>query len=226
MSVRRRAVVCMVYICLGASLFSGAAGCGAVLSKQTTASGRTDPSAETSVEGPRSSAVTSLPVTLESGTAVTSTSATVAESSVLDLFVGLAEDLAPVPAYGVSELPEGAEVAATWWPVVDCGGPDEYEGPARPNPWVNQDPLEPEAQLVLDLSGGWLVVLENFRGDLGDVSGRAVGSVDESGATLYEVNEGHLVQWSHAGRWYGVFGRGVPSDLVVDLALQMRLIPE
>lgn len=147
---------------------------------------------------------------------------TAAEPTFPAEFVAMAHGLAPIRVYGWQELPDAAAVAAEWWPVVDCRGPGEYSGPPRPNPWVDDDPSEPEAQLVLKVTGGWLVVLENFRGDLGDVVGSPVGSVGEDSATLYEVNEGWLVQWSHEGRWYGVFGRGVAREVVVDAALLMQ----
>jgi len=143
-----------------------------------------------------------------------------------EVFVDMARRLAPVRVYGWAEFPEGATVASEWWPVVDCETPDENQGAARANPWIDQDPLEPEAQLVVSIAGGWLVVLENFRGDLGDVSGRAVGDVNDHAATLYEVNGGHLVQWSAGGKWYGVFGRGVAPELVVSAALEMRPVPQ
>jgi hypothetical protein len=79
--------------------------------------------------------------------------------------------------------------------------------------------------VVFSRGTGWIVVVENFRGDLGDVTGREVGSVGGHGATLYEnVNGGTLVQWSDGGRWYGVFGRDVPTEEVVSLALGMGLV--
>jgi hypothetical protein len=113
-----------------------------------------------------------------------------------------------------------------WWPVVELKTPDEYSGPAAPNPLILEGgAAAPEIQVILQLPGGWLDVLENFRGDLGDVSGRPAGSVVGHTATLYEVNEGWLVQWSDRGRWYGVFGRGLPAETVVESALNMILIP-
>ena len=76
--------------------------------------------------------------------------------------------------------------------------------------------------MVFQAGDGWLAILENFRGDLGDVTGTPVGSVAGNPATLYEVNGGELVQWSQDGRWYGVFGRGVARDVVVAVALGMQ----
>jgi len=151
---------------------------------------------------------------------------TEAEATFPAEFVAMAQALAPITVYGWQEPPGDATVAKERWPVVDYGSPTEYEGPPRPNPWVNPDPYEPEAQLVLKVTGGWLAVLENFRGDLGDVAGSPVGSVGESSATLYEINEGWLVQWSHQGRWYGVFGRGVGREALVNAALLMQPVRE
>ncbi len=78
---------------------------------------------------------------------------------------------------------------------------------------------------MYDVDGGWLVILENFQGDLGDVTGMPVGEVAGEPAALYEVNGGQLVQWSQDGRWYGVFGRGIPGQDVIDTALGMQRLP-
>jgi hypothetical protein len=143
------------------------------------------------------------------------------------VFVELARLVAPMPVYGWDELPAGLTVAAEWWPVVDLDSPDEYEGTAYANPRVSASgQAEPEAQLVLDYGDGWLVVLENVRGDLGDVTGAEVGTVNGNAAALYEFNSGSLVQWSDHGRWYGVFARGVPLDEVVEMALEVLPIED
>jgi hypothetical protein len=139
------------------------------------------------------------------------------------VFVDLARSVAPMPVYGVSELPDEVTVPPEWWPAVDCDTPSDYEGPVVLNPRVSiAGEAEPEIQLLLSHPDGWLVVVENFRGDLGDVSGERVGSVDGNVATLYTVNGGLLVQWSVGGRWYGVFGRGVSKEYIVQIALEMR----
>jgi hypothetical protein len=114
---------------------------------------------------------------------------------------------------------------ADWWPVLYLHGPAEYEGPLVANPRVSAGPDGAvEAQVVLQRGNGWLVILENFRGDLGEVTGAAVGEIAGHSAHLYEVNGGTLVQWSDGGSWYGVFGRGVPATEVVQLALSVRLM--
>jgi hypothetical protein len=142
------------------------------------------------------------------------------------VFAEVAEAVPSMPIYGTAMLPAGVTVAVGWWPVLESEGPETYQGPAAGNPRIvgGDDAGDAEVQVVLQAGEGWLVVLEDFRGDLGDVTGKYVGDVDGHTATLYEVNGGRLVQWSDSGRWYGVFGRGVAEDMVVTLALSMRLM--
>jgi hypothetical protein len=141
------------------------------------------------------------------------------------IFTELAQTLAPMPVYGLRDLPSGLTIASEWWPVVALDTPSDYDGPVETNPRVSgEGEIDPEVQFVFRDGEGWIVVVENFRGDLGDVAGEQVGSVSGRTATLYEVNGGTLVQWSDGGRWYGVFGRGVSKEDVVDLALAMRAV--
>ncbi|OFW61312.1 MAG: hypothetical protein A2133_02545 [Actinobacteria bacterium RBG_16_64_13] len=142
------------------------------------------------------------------------------------VFSDLAVSVAPMPAYGLAELPLEATIPAEWWPVIEIADPAAYQGPPAGNPRVlDSQGHDPEAQLVIDLQGGWLAILENFRGDLGDTSGVEVGTVAGHRAYLYAVNGGSLIQWSDGGRWYGVFGRDLPTQTVVDVALEMQLVP-
>lgn len=148
-----------------------------------------------------------------------------AESGGAEVFVALAAAVAPVPAFGLAELPAESTVAAEWWPVLEGEPAAPVEGATVANPWVSKvEGVDREAQLLLDCGGGWLVIIVNFRGDLGDVVGEEVGAVGGNRALLYEVNGGNLVQWSHEGRWYGVFGRGVSKEVVVETALNMELV--
>lgn len=134
----------------------------------------------------------------------------------------LAALVAPATIFAPTTLPEGAEKAASWLPVIDSTDPALYDGPARPNPYVMGSGVDAEVQVVYALDGGWIVVVENFLGDLGDVSGESVGDIGGHPATLYSVNGGDLVQWSDGGKWYGVFGRGVGRGAVLATALGMR----
>lgn len=142
-----------------------------------------------------------------------------------EVFVEMVKIAGSMKVYGWTDLPEGATIAREWWSVVDLKDPSEYEGPATANPRISGgDAAEPEMQLVLEYQDGWLAVLQNFRGDLGDVRGDQVGTVDGHPAVFYAVDGGALVQWSDGGRWYGVFARGVAADEVVRVALQMQVV--
>ena len=144
-------------------------------------------------------------------------------STVQEIFRAIAEWTAPAPAYGLTELPPGALVSPVWWPMLSVASPGEWQADFFGNPRVMSGTAGPrEVQLVLAMGDGWLVILENFRGDLGDVTGSPVGSVAGHEATLYLLNGGVLVQWSDQGAWYGVFGRGLPPDEVARVALGMR----
>jgi hypothetical protein len=147
------------------------------------------------------------------------------EASISEVFSVLAREVAPMPVYGLSELAAGVVVAEEWVPAIDMQDPGQYSGELIANPRISgAGGTDPEVQLVLRDGNGWLVVVENFRGDLGDVTGEEVGSVGGHTATLYEVDGGLLVQWSDGGRWYGVFGRDVARERVVQTALGMQLV--
>jgi hypothetical protein len=146
------------------------------------------------------------------------------QQQVIEAFRQLAEAMPAVTVFGLESLPSGMDVAAEWWPVLDQAEPRVSEESVT-NPRVEAGASsEPEGQLLLSCGDGWLAVLENFRGDLGDVTGESVGFVAGRPANLYQVNGGWLVQWSLDGRWYGVFGRGVPRDVVTSTALSMMRV--
>jgi hypothetical protein len=159
---------------------------------------------------------------LESSTTQSASLDSGATNSIADVFVELARVAAPMPIYGWKMAPEGMGLVSHWLPLLEQQDPASYDGSSVDNPRVSSgNGRDPEIQVVLTYRGGWVVVVENFRGDLGDVTGTDVGAVGGRAATLYEVNGGHLVQWSDGGRWYGVFGRQVPTEELVALALSM-----
>lgn len=142
-----------------------------------------------------------------------------------DVFVSVARRVAPMPVFGCRSLPPDMDVADYWWPVVDVNRPEDYQGPQVANPRIQHEQTEqPEAQIVFQWDDGWVVVLENFRGDVGITAGETVGLVAGQEATLYEINGGLLVQWEYEGRWYGLFARGVDEEDLVDLAQEMEKI--
>jgi len=168
---------------------------------------------------------TIVTVTDPSPSSTSAATANASQSDVAHLFGDLARALAPLAVYGLTELPSGASVPAQWWPVLTLHSPSDYHGPEVPNPQVSDSPPGTQAaEVLLKLGDGWLVILENLRGDLGDVTGSAVGTVAGRPATLYELNDGVLVQWSDQGAWYGVFGRGVSAEEVVRTALSLTVI--
>lgn len=142
-----------------------------------------------------------------------------------NVFHDLARTMDPIPVYGLSELPEGASLADEWWPILEYETGGAYSGSDVANPHVTDaGQADCEAQVLLTLEAGTVAVLENYRGDLGDVTGLEVGRVGEQTATLYEVNGGLLVQWSDAGCWYGVFSRVLSEEEIMALALSMRVV--
>jgi hypothetical protein len=139
------------------------------------------------------------------------------------LFSDLSQALAPVVVYAPSYLPAGASIPAAWWPVLEVADPGDYHGPELPNPRVDAAEGSPvAAQVVIQIGNGWLAILENFRGDLGDVEGEVVGEVQGHVAKMYVVNECAVVQWSDAGRWYAVVVRAVAVVEVVTVAVSMQ----
>ena len=188
-------------------------------------------------QGPSSGGTTSSEVLSSSSTVTAASEATTsslpsplssdAVSSALPeevdaLFSELAAACQPLTIFAPTVLPQGAALADRWFPVLDSQDPGSYEGAPAGNPQVLGSGAESEIQVIFRVGDGWLAILENFRGDLGEVTGTSVGTVAGNAATLYEVNGGELVQWSQDGLWYGVFGRGVDRDDVVATALGMQ----
>jgi hypothetical protein len=210
-------------------------GCGqAALSPATDGTGR--PPSSTPASAPPTSTPASVPTstsTLDSSTSLVSTSSS-ASTTVMEphtppglaaAFATLAGSVRPMTVFAPTVLPEGAQLAVRWLPVIESSDPSAYDGPEKRNPWMVGSGADTEIQVVLTTDKGWLVIVENFHGDLGDVTGTPVGSVAGEPAALFSVNGGDLVQWGKDGRWYGVFGRGVTRDLVVSVALGMAPMP-
>jgi hypothetical protein len=138
------------------------------------------------------------------------------------VFADLAVQLAPVPVYAPTSLPAGASLADTWWPVVQLEKPGDYDGQEIENPRIDaMDGRAVSAQVVIRIGNGWLLLLQNYRGDLGDVEGEMVGEVGGQNATAFAMDGGTLIQWSDGGSWYAVFGRNLSADQVIAVALSM-----
>ena len=214
-------------ICLGVFSAAGlASGCGTELGPLSPNSS----GASTTITAGSGSSTTTT-TGLASSTTINAPSSTptvtssVPRTAVAVVFSDMARMTAPTPVYGLTELPSEVTIPAAWWPVLSASAPGDYPGPVVPNPRIGGvGPGAREAQLVLKMGDGWLIVLENFRGDLGDVVGSPVGQVAGHPAALYALNGGVLVQWSDRGAWYGVFGRGIPRAEVIRTALSMTLV--
>ena len=141
-----------------------------------------------------------------------------------EVFARLAASVQPMTVFVPTVLPDEAALTTHWLPVVGSADPQAYNGPKEENPRVVGTGADSEIQVVFGVGRGWLVVIENFHGDLGDVTGTAVGSVAGNAAGLFEVNGGELVQWSKDGLWYGVFGRGLSRDAILAAALGMKVV--
>ncbi len=140
-----------------------------------------------------------------------------------DLFSDLSRRLAPAAVYVPTYLPEEATLAEAWWPVMEVAGPEDYHGAEQSNPRVDDaDGRAVTAQILFRVGEGWLAVLENYRGDVGDIVGRDVGEIQGHTARLYILNGGVAVQWSDAGLWYIVFGRQLSQTEVIKVALSME----
>jgi hypothetical protein len=225
------ALALLLVVALAASACG--AGAGAPVGEQTattevtttvrsgaTAGSVAEMSSTTTVPGPLTTSSTGAPTTEASDEATSDTVVLAGPVTEEDLYARIAAAVQPLRVFAPTALPEGASLARHWLPVIGSTDPT-HSTPARSNPYIVGRADDAEVQVVYELGAGWLVVVENFQGDLGDVSGKEAGKVDGIPATLYEVNGGELVQWSFDGKWYGVFGRDVPEDAILATALGM-----
>jgi hypothetical protein len=204
-------------LCWSRVVLSSVVGLGLVLGVVACTAG--DPATETT---------SGLGTTASAATASSSSTVTTDRgdsSTIAALFDELAASAAPMTVFAPTYLPTDVALTKYWLPVIDSSKPEEYAGPPVSNPQVLGSGSDSEIQVILQSREGWIAIIEDFRGDLGDVSGSAVGTVAGNAATLYEVNGGDLVQWSQDGRWYGVFGRGVSRDDTIAVALGMQPVP-
>jgi hypothetical protein len=203
-------------LCAGPSLL--AFGCGAEAAEDPTADQTS--LVGTSVPSPETSAHTTSSAAPDSTTTAAPPHLTARTPQAA--FVYLSERLTSIPVYSPAYLPTEAALAATWWPVTEIQRPSDYTGPAIDNPRVYEaNGVAVAAQVVLAVGKGSLAILENYRGDLGDVVGETVGEVGGNKATRYSVGDGTAVQWSDEGLWFVVFGRNISASEVTKVALSM-----
>lgn len=137
------------------------------------------------------------------------------------VYLVLAKELAPILVYAPTYLPAGATLAESWWPVLQVANQGDYEGPTAENPRVDSadEGRSVSAEVLYEVGDGWLVMLENFRGDLGDVAGQVVGNIEGRQVRTYVYDGCVVAQWSEDGSWYAVFGRNVEAAEVTKVAL-------
>ena len=132
-----------------------------------------------------------------------------------------AGDAAGLQLYVPGEVPLGTRVADYWSDVLAVQTPSASATTVS-NPRVNGTGATAEVTLVLEVSGGRLAFVQNVHGDLGDLPGRPVGTVEGHLATAYRMLGADVVQWEDAGHWYAVMGTGVAASDVERFALSMR----
>lgn len=140
------------------------------------------------------------------------------------VFSRMASARPSLPVFFPTYLPEGTKLAESWWPLTELENPQGYEGPRVGNPRVFDDGSVAQVEVLFQAADGWFVVLENFRGDVGETPGQKVGEVGGRTATLYAINGGMLVQWQYEGLWYGVFARGIAKEELLRMVEGMELV--
>ena len=129
--------------------------------------------------------------------------------------------------YAPTLLPNSTVAPDTWWPISEVDSPSAYAGPRVSNPHIlSEEGGLPEIRVALKSSDGWLEIIEDVRGDLGDIEGTSIGTISGRQATLYVVEGCYCVQWSDEGIWYAVFARGWSEEDIREVALDMRPLGE
>jgi hypothetical protein len=142
--------------------------------------------------------------------------------SIHSVFQAVKDEIAPVTVYEPTYLPLGTAVAASWMPLTEISNSQTSTNAVAPNPRI--DVVSGSAEVVLAYGSGWLGIMENYRGDLGDMQGKSVGAVAGHDAYLYSQDATSVVQWSDGGRWYAVIGRDISAEEVTKVALGMRAV--
>lgn len=145
------------------------------------------------------------------------------DGALVNAFSEAASALAPVPVYAPTVLPPGSALAPGWWSLLTEDHPPPPADSTLANPRLVRDSAEPQAEILVETPDGWIVFLQNFRGDLGDVQGEPAGEVCGHALMLYHMAGGILAQWSDGGRWYGIFGKGEVTEQLSAIACTMRV---
>jgi len=129
--------------------------------------------------------------------------------------------------YAPTLLPNSTVALDTWWPISEVDSPGSYAGPQVSNPHIlSEEGGLPEIRVALKSSDGWLEIIENVRGDLGDIEGTSIGTISGHQATLYVMEGCYCVQWSDQEIWYALFARGWSEEDIRVVALDLRPLGE
>jgi hypothetical protein len=123
--------------------------------------------------------------------------------------------------YAPTEVPSGTSVAPRWTDVLVTPGTTATSAGAS-NPRISGSDSTAEVGLVLEVGSGWVSFVQNVHGDLGDLPGRPIGSIDGHLATAYRMLGADVVQWEDAGHWYALMGTGLAGSDIERIALSMR----
>jgi len=138
----------------------------------------------------------------------------------VDAFARLTSALPGVRLYLPRELPQGATLPATWWPVSSGKSPVTWTGSSESNPRVVGRGKNVEVRIVMRIGHGdsWMELAERVKGDLGDLQGDRAGSVAGHEAQIYRflnkpVNLGLMQQYLHSALGRYAEYKGAPELL-------------
>lgn len=123
--------------------------------------------------------------------------------------------------YAPAQVPSGTRVAPRWTDALAAPGTPSTVTAAS-NPRISGSGATAEVGLVFEVGNGRVSFIQNVHGDLGDLPGRPVGSIEGHLATAYRMLGANVVQWEDEGHWYAVMGTGLAGSDVERIALSMR----
>ena len=151
-----------------------------------------------------------------------------ASEEVMALFAALATQMDPIPVYVPTYLPGGAVLAEKGWPSIAS---DTLLGPSPlelTNPQVDRDEVgnPVTSQVLFSIGDGYLAVIANLRGDLGDVPNNKICEIEGNPVSLYSQGDDHIIQWSDSDMWNVLMAKGISADELLKIALGLeRIMP-
>ena len=128
----------------------------------------------------------------------------------------------PLAVYAPTVSAGGSRLAAHGFPVFDSTDPGSYDGPVPEESVGGRVRRDPGTGGVQG-GRGWLVVIENFHGDLGDVTGEEVGSVAGRRPLCFTSTAGSWCSGASMASGTG-FWAGFSRAVLVAAALGMEVV--